>query len=628
MTFTEEELLVWTVDKLKNYLTTRGVTVSGGGGRKADLIRKVLAADLLQLPILPSMEAKEKEITDRRLVKLKVDGITIPFPEDIEQGWMKDFVYFPDLTMDCIRDYAKKSISEKGLKEGANLQHANHVRNVEFNNISDCIRFVFLRGQVVPQSRVCEKPYKVWVCLNNLASCEILTGECGCIAGYSESCKHVFALLHYVEHHVSLGHNKTCTSKKQTWHETIKKGEKVHPPVRMSEVSFNRPHPEYIEGYVKPKRTLFDPRPVQDRQSYIDWNKLAAASGGSSSVLCFKTPISDHEYSGSFSANIKPKPMTMLSIIAKLESEAQVKDALQENRTLDHISCIEKLTKGQSENSEWFDYRKGVITASISHNVLTKVRNPARSSGDNLVARVLGYNRQVKTAAMSWGIEKEKYARKRYVKEIKKQHKCFSCEESGLILHSECYMLGASVDGRVTCDCCGVGNLEIKCPFSHRDKNIQQYVNQRNSCLAQSTDTVDVDYILKQNHHYYTQVQHQMYVTGALYTDFVVYLPKESAVVRVKRDDCFANISIPQLKQFFYDFIVPEMFTKTIYNKRVCQDTLDSIINKVVQVADQEKVQHELNQLTILSLPPPVTTSTVSGLKRKSSVAGPQLKKK
>ena len=131
-----------------------------------------------------------------------------------------------------------------------------------------------------------------------------------------------------------------------------------------------------------------------------------------------------------------------------------------------------------------------------------------------------------------------------------------------------------------------------------------------------------------QNHPYYTQVQQQMlYVTGALYTDFVVYLPKESAIVRV-RDDCFANISIPQLKQFFFDVIVPEMFTKTICNKRVCQDTLDSIINKVVQVADQEKVQHELNQLTMLSLPPPVTTSTVSGVKRTSSVAGPQLKKK
>ena len=73
------ELLARTVDKLKN-LTTRGVTVSDRGGRKADLIRKVIAADLLQLTTLPSMEAKDKEITDRRLVKLKVDGITIPFP--------------------------------------------------------------------------------------------------------------------------------------------------------------------------------------------------------------------------------------------------------------------------------------------------------------------------------------------------------------------------------------------------------------------------------------------------------------------------------------------------------------------------------------------------------------------
>ena len=149
-------------------------------------------------------------------------------------------------------------------------------------------------------------------------------------------------------------------------HETIGKGENVHPPVRMSEVSFDRPHPEYVEGYARPKRTLFHPRPVQYRQSCIDWNKLVTASDGSASVLCFKTSSSDHEYSGSFSANVKPKLMTMESIIAKLESQAQLKKALQENRTLDNIADIEKLRKGQSENSNCFDYRKGVITASIS----------------------------------------------------------------------------------------------------------------------------------------------------------------------------------------------------------------------------------------------------------------------
>ena len=75
-------------------------------------------------------------------------------------------------------------------------------------------------------------------------TCEILTGECGCVAGYSvEACKHVFALLHFTEHHVSLGHNKTCTSKRQMWHETVSKGEKIH-PAKIRNFLFDRPHLE------------------------------------------------------------------------------------------------------------------------------------------------------------------------------------------------------------------------------------------------------------------------------------------------------------------------------------------------------------------------------------------------
>ena len=171
---------------------------------------------------------------------------------------------------------------------------------------------------------------------------------------------------------------------------------------------------------VKPKRTLFDPRPVQDRESCIIGTILLLPVVEVASVLCFKIPTSDHEYSGS-STNVKPKPMS----IAKLKARLKLKKLCKKNRTLDHIADTEKLTIGQSENSKWFDCRKGVITASISHDVPTKVRIPARSSGDNLVARVLGYNRRVKISAMSWGIEKEKYTWKRYVKEIKIRHNIF-----------------------------------------------------------------------------------------------------------------------------------------------------------------------------------------------------------
>ena len=61
---------------------------------------------------------------------------------------------------------------------------------VEFNNNSDCLKFCYVRGKVVPQTRIGENPYTVWVCLNTTNG-DILTGECGCLAGYGESCKHV-----------------------------------------------------------------------------------------------------------------------------------------------------------------------------------------------------------------------------------------------------------------------------------------------------------------------------------------------------------------------------------------------------------------------------------------------------
>ena len=67
-----------------------------------------------------------------------------------------------------------------------------------------------MRDKVVPQTRVSESPYNVGVCVST-STLQVLTGECRCVAGYGETCKHVFALLHFVEQQVSLSDNKTCT---------------------------------------------------------------------------------------------------------------------------------------------------------------------------------------------------------------------------------------------------------------------------------------------------------------------------------------------------------------------------------------------------------------------------------
>ena len=110
MVLTSEELQKWNIDSFKEYLMDRGVPLSGGS-RKADLIRKcIFLTDELQLPILPSVIVRSTEITDRRFQKLKIGYVKIPFPEEIVAGWMKDLVYLPDLTRDCLKSYAKKAI--------------------------------------------------------------------------------------------------------------------------------------------------------------------------------------------------------------------------------------------------------------------------------------------------------------------------------------------------------------------------------------------------------------------------------------------------------------------------------------------------------------------------------------
>ena len=100
-------------------------------------------------------------------------------------------------------------------------------------------------------------------------------------------------------------------------------------------------------------------------------------------------------------------------------------------------------------------------------------------------------------------------------------------------------MLGASVDGYVNCSCCGSEILGKKCPFSHRDSTLSEYALSENSCITYSSEKST--YVIKPKHFYHTQVQHQMFVTGVEYADFVVYLQKVSCIIRITSDTTYTG---------------------------------------------------------------------------------------
>ncbi len=43
--------------------------------------------------------------------------------------------------------------------------------------------------------------------------------------------------------------------------------------------------------------------------------------------------------------------------------------------------------------------------------------------------------------------------------------------------------MGATPDGKVSCDCCGRGVIEIKCPFCHKGDSIQLAMDDKKFCL-------------------------------------------------------------------------------------------------------------------------------------------------
>lgn len=107
------------------------------------------------------------------------------------------------------------------------------------------------------------------------------------------------------------------------------------------------------------------------------------------------------------------------------------------------------------------------------------------------------------------------------------------CLDFGLLRHPEHRWLWASPDGVTYCGKC----VEIKCPL--RRKIVPGEVP----------------------HHYFPQVQIQMYVCGLDETIFIEYMPSKLTkgapfvdIKWVKRDDSWLDENIPKLKVFFDEY--------------------------------------------------------------------------
>ncbi|TDH15500.1 hypothetical protein EPR50_G00032170 [Perca flavescens] len=239
------------------------------------------------------------------------------------------------------------------------------------------------------------------------------------------------------------------------------------------------------------------------------------------------------------------------------------------------VEQVEVLTRGQSSNQDWFTWRKNRITASVAHRIAhcRFVNGKSKAPPPSYLAAVTGEGRHVQTRAMSWGVNMEAKAVRRY-QEMKSVAlgRSVTVQSCGLFLDDQRPWLAGSPDGIVTDSQTGqwLLCLEVKCPYKHRQRTVEEACRQDPAfCLEITHHTPPPAvshlkasppvYRLKTSHSYYTQIQVQLAVTGLRGADLAVFTLKELAIVPVTFDPVLWDATLSKLETFYREAVLPHL---------------------------------------------------------------------
>ncbi|KAK4879609.1 hypothetical protein RN001_007755 [Aquatica leii] len=428
---------------------------------------------------------------------------------------------------------------------------------------------VVVLGQVFHSQRLNDKLVNCWIITESNG--QILSSHCDCVAGLGESCTHVSAVFFFID--MSLrrfeGHEdtKSVTDVKAYW----KAPSKIAGPSKLVDIDFTIPAKLYQSSCVNEDGPLYMRENEQPTIPYVSGDELhrvlrnlRATPRGCVLHLTTKP------FSQEIATELKSKQTFKLSFLYRPEYEAETLENLQKigneldlSVPIDECRKIEKLTVKQAHSKEWFDYRTGRITASKFKGVCrTDIAKPSISLIKSICYPTL---QQFKTLATRYGCNHEKLAYKDYSNDMALLHGNFGGSEVGLCLNPKYPYFGASPDALVECDCCGLGCVEIKCPYCAKDIGLSEIGVLKKVGVKE----VGGEAVLDHNHTYFYQMQMQLAVTGLAYCDFVVWSKQGYFKKRLLPDEKFWKIESIKAASFYKTVILPEMLGKYFTNKKV-----------------------------------------------------------
>lgn len=526
------------VEELKHYLRVRNLRLTG---RKQELVARVFSAMENGVEPVKSAVEIDAELKAEYLNKLKLDDGVIPDPFMLSDGWMNEtdgLKFWPMLLYPDIFNYLMFFPSELGSKDLSDYKNckaysyfkSGWLDELFYHGIDEKSKFCILKAECRKSQNIRDTNHKLWLVIEK-KSAHVRSCHCTCMAGMSETCNHVAAAMFRIEAAVRNGlTNPACTSSKNQW---LPSRQEVG-PVKVKNLNFNR---EDFGQRGKTKRPLvstpkksFNPLVASNRCKMLTLSDIGKAlqEVAPESILFTALPKPKVDFVREILTKntcIPPNVVSIDDILLMSENINTFKANLSKNMTLDNINLIEKCTHGQSSNETWYHFRKGVVTASKSHDVFTKMTKVNKGcisvdlwplhqkiSGSVFVSPDI--------PALKYGRVMEENAVNHFFDIMKKKHKNLQIQECGLFLDKTVPFIGGSPDRIITCTCCEPACLEVKCPYSIN------HLSPTDPKADLAYLVKDVDKIeLKKNHRYYTQCQVQMAVTGFNHSYFMVWTP-------------------------------------------------------------------------------------------------------
>ena len=422
-------------------------------------------------------EVSKKNYCDKLAL---LGGIEDPYTFKKENSVRHDPSLWPCVEYPDIFNYlitSKSKFTKDDLKAYKSLDAYKYVVDGWVSNImlycpkvSSGKAVCIITGDVKHSQRLTVSPLHSWVAAE--PSGIILCGHCTCMAGIGEVCSHTAALLFTAEINTKMLKNTSCTSLPCMWLPSMQKVDYL--PI--CEIDFSTPRKklgkltssqsaERVESSGSNLSTAV-PEPTDNELKQL---YQSLSESGKSVILSIVPPHSDMFVPSSSSDSF---PITLTSLYNEDLLHVSYPELMNKcDDVFEHleITCqqaenLEKATRGQSKNKLWFHHRAGRVTAS---NFKSATHANFAEPPQSLIKSICYPEcHRFSTEATKWGCHHEKTAQREYASTMQANHKNFSLSENGLIINTAYPYFGASPDGLIQCDCCGLGTLEIKCPFT------------------------------------------------------------------------------------------------------------------------------------------------------------------